>query len=565
MTDRQTNNKLSSDPPPRCSPLALEKAKIVAPLRGMHPIPLERMAEACRAAGKLLNKAEGEVSHQTIRNWIEILEIEGPEGLDRKIRKNLGKTTLSPELERLIKGILLNPKRFSIAETHRRVDRYARNFMHLPIDEVPTRKQIAYVWEHIPEEEKVLAFEGIQGYRRKFDQHVRFEAGASNAIWQADHHQLDIIAIDAVTGKERGRPWLTKIQDDRSRAIVGYHFSFDYPSSMSIAFAMYHAFLPKPQAWWIMYGVPQIIYVDNGKDWISHHIEAVCLNFGIQLLPHEAYHPQSKGKIERWFETFEEMCVHPLDGSVGSNIAKRPKRITPKLTLEQIRVKLERFIKEYHETKHGTTKQRPLDRWAEDRTVIREVKDLADIDHLLKSKTYKVQRDGIHFQGGRYRDSNQTLGGYIGRRVTAFFNPRDLSRIRVWTHDDTGKFRFLCTAYPQATIELPMDKDAIAEENKRRRNRVRERVRESQKEGNTALNQLEAEEAQHDAEAQETVPSSDADLGTTLSTPEPAAGLLSSNRPQPPASPSSDEHVSKDRPDMDALRRQLIRSRRQQQ
>lgn len=219
MTTGQQNNTSSSDVQPRCSKLALEKAKIVAPLRGLRPIPPEKMIEACQAAGKLLNKAEGEVSHQTIRNWLETLEIKGVAGLDRKSRKDRGETEVSPELERIIKGILLQPKRFSIAETFRRVERYAIHFMKLPHDQIPSRKQITFIWEHIPEEDKVLAFEGIQGYRRKFDQHVRFEARCGNAIWQTDHHQLDIIVIDSKTGEERGRPWITKIQDDYSRAM----------------------------------------------------------------------------------------------------------------------------------------------------------------------------------------------------------------------------------------------------------------------------------------------------------------------------------------------------------
>lgn len=313
-----------------------------------------------------------------------------------------------------------------------------------------------------------------------------------------------------------------------------------------------------------MHGIPEIIYVDNGKDWVSQHTEAVCLDFGIQLLSHEGYHPQSKGKIERWFKTLEEMCIHPLDGSVGSNLAKRPHKITPKLSLEQVRVKIDRFIKEYHERKHGTTKQPPLRRWLEDLTVVREVTNLENIDHLLKSKTYIVRRDGIHFQNGQYRDPDHILAGYTGRKVTVFFNPLDTSRIRVWANDEVGTFRFLCTAYPQCISDIPADRSAIAEDNKRRRDLIRNRVREAQKEGKAVMGYLEGEEAQRDVEAQQTsLPDKSAIIDGPQSS-EPAAGLLSSHRPkatpsQPAANPTHDNQ-----PDMDALRRQLIRTRRQQ-
>jgi putative transposase len=549
-----------STPNEQVSELALAKAKIVAPLQGLKPIPSAMMIEACRQAGELLGIEEGEVSHQTIRNWLETFETKGVAGLDRKRRKDRGQTEVPSHLERIIKGVLLSPKRFSIAETHRRIERYAIRFLKLSPDQIPSRKQVAFIWEHIPPEEKVLAFEGIQAYRRRFDQHVRFEAAHTNAIWQADHHQLDIIVIDPETGEELGRPWCTKIQDDKSRAVVGYHLTMHHPGSMEIALALYHAFLSKPQDWWIMHGIPSILYVDNGKDWVSKHIEVVCLDFGIQLLRHEPYHAQSKGKVERKFRTLEELCIHPLDGSVGSNLRTRPQKVTPKLTLEQVRVKIERHFKEYHERKHSTTRERPIDRWKNDLTVIRAVTDLTVIDKLLQSKPYVVQRDGIHFKYGRYRDPEHILAGYIGRTVTVFFNPRNTSCIRVWGNDETGTFHFLCTAYPQQTTELPADRDAIMEENKRRRELVRQRVRATQQEGKQVLKLLAVDEAERDAAAQVT----DARPSDNSTTPPPAGGLLETNRPSVPSELEPTAAAS-DPVDMDSLRRQLIRARRAQE
>lgn len=542
-----------------CSPLALAKAKIVAPLRGLRPIPPDLLYKACQEAGVLMGKGHGEVSHQTIRNWLETLETAGPAGLDRKMRRDRGKSTLSPEIERLIKGILLCRKRFSIEETRRRVERYARSFLKLPEDKIPTRKQIIYVWSRITEEEKILAYEGMHAYRRKFDQHVRFEALHANAVWQADHHQLDIIVVDPETREELGRPWITKIQDDYSRAVVGFFISMNHPGSIEIAFALYHAFLSKPQSWWIMHGYPQILYVDNGKDWISHHIEGVCLSFGIELRPHEPYHPQSKGKIERWFRTLEEMCLHPLDGSVGSNLQARPHKIAPRLTLEQVRIKIERFIKEYHERKHGTTKQRPIDRWLEDTTLIREVTDLSRIDQLLKNKTYKVQRDGIHFNYGRYLDRELQLSGYIGKKVTIFFNPDDYSKLRVWGNDESGNFCYICTAYPQIGTGVAFDQEAIDKKNKERRELVRQRVREANQDAKEALRLLDGEERERDIAAQEVDTQHSEQEGSAPSQTS-AEGLLKTSRPA--SQPARLTKVPEIDTNADALRRQLIRSRR---
>lgn len=570
-----TGSKLKEDDAPLgCSKLALEKAKIVAPLRGLRPIPGEKMIEACRAAGMLLGVPEGEVSYQTIRNWRQILEIKGPQGLDRKHHKNRGQTTMDPRLVRIAKGILLNPKHFSIAESHRRLGKYVRHFLNRPEDEIPTLKQVYYLWEHIPEEEKVLALEGMQAYRRKFDEAIRFEAPYSNAIWQADHHQLDIIVVDSDTGEELGRPWLTKIQDDRSRAVLGYYLSMDHPGSMAIASALYHAFLQKPQEWWVMYGLPEMIYIDNGKDWISRHIELVALSFGIKLERHEPYHPQSKGKIERLFRTLEEMCIHPLDGSVGSNIRTRPKTVTPKLTMEQVRAHIERFIRDYHERIHGSTKQKPRERWEKGLQNHQIVKDLTKIDHLLKSKPYKVQPSGIHFKNRYYRNPDGALGKYIGRYVTVFFDSRDISRIRVWgSVNPDEELQYICTAYPQSLAPTTAERAAVAEKNKGRRDATRREVRSVQAEGEVALkvlDKLNEEAAKADSTLAPTTPSPapDQPMPTAATVPptpaRPAPTPTTPPRVRPAVSHNAPQQAEEDdEPDYEKLRRQMQRRQRQ--
>ncbi len=57
-----------------------------------------------------------------------------------------------------------------------------------------------------------LAHDGPKTYRERFDLIYRREADGPNAIWQADHTQLDLWVRD-----ERDRavkPWLTVILDD---------------------------------------------------------------------------------------------------------------------------------------------------------------------------------------------------------------------------------------------------------------------------------------------------------------------------------------------------------------
>src|SRR5207248_10604192 len=58
----------------------------------------------------------------------------------------------------------------------------------------------------------------------------------ANAMWQADHTPLDVLLLDE-TGKP-AKPWLTAIEDDYSRAIVGYRLSFQEATTLTTALTL---------------------------------------------------------------------------------------------------------------------------------------------------------------------------------------------------------------------------------------------------------------------------------------------------------------------------------------
>ena len=62
---------------------------------------------------------------------------------------------------------------------------------------------------------------------------------------------------------------------------------------------------------------------------------------------------------------------------------------------------------------------------------------------LTEGLQMELRRDGIHFQGLCY--SHATLAAYVGDAVTIRYDPRDLSEIRVFHHE-----QFLCRAVSEA-------------------------------------------------------------------------------------------------------------------
>jgi putative transposase len=71
----------------------------------------------------------------------------------------------------------------------------------------------------------------------------RREAAKPNEIWQADHCLLPIWVKDG-QGKS-GRPWLTVIEDDKSRAIAGYRVTVEAPTALHTALTLRQAILRK--------------------------------------------------------------------------------------------------------------------------------------------------------------------------------------------------------------------------------------------------------------------------------------------------------------------------------
>jgi transposase InsO family protein len=176
-----------------------------------------------------------------------------------------------------------------------------------------------------------LALDGPAGYRDRFELVFRREARAANAIWQADHTQLDVMILDA---GQPARPWLTVILDDFSRAVAGYAVNLAAPSALQTALALRQAIWRKPDPAWTVCGLPEVLYSDHGSDFKSHHLEQVAADLRIQLINSTAGVPQGRGKIERLFGTITTELLPQLPGYLPPSGAGPPS--PPRLSLAEL-------------------------------------------------------------------------------------------------------------------------------------------------------------------------------------------------------------------------------------
>ncbi|WP_433206527.1 hypothetical protein ACQP1G_20205 [Nocardia sp. CA-107356] len=147
------------------------------------------------------------------------------------------------------------------------------------------------------------------------------------AMWQADHTQLDIVAVEAWQGQTLPA---TVVVDDCSRAVPATPSACARRRRTSLA--LRQAIWTKPDPAWLMCGIPEIRYGDRGSDFASEHLTQVAADlwFRIYALDHRA--ATGPYKVKRFFGSISTNC----SPSCPSHHLVRGKPVTaPMLSLRQ--------------------------------------------------------------------------------------------------------------------------------------------------------------------------------------------------------------------------------------
>jgi putative transposase len=362
---------------------------------------------------------------------------------------------------RFIEGLALTRPRPSIATLHRLTAAEAGRRGA----QTPSYSVVRKIVQTLDPALVTLALEGPASYRDRHELVLRRRADRPNQIWQADHTQLDIL-INGANGKP-DRPWLTTVMDDYSRALCGYTVFTGAPSALNTALALRQAIWRKSDPSWAMCGLPDILHVDHGSDFTSHHLEHTAIELHIRIIHSTIARPQGRGKIERFFGTINTEVLPTLPGHLGPG-NRKPQ---PALDLPGLDRAIGGFVATYNDRPHSEIGISPRDAWVADGWLPRMPESLEDLDGLLLTvpKNQTVQRDGIHFQGQRYL--SPTLAPFVGQTVTVRYDPRDISEIRVYDHDT-----FVCVAIDEDHPNLRLSLRDIEAARRARRKELRRTI-----------------------------------------------------------------------------------------
>lgn len=277
-----------------------------------------------------------------------------------------------------------------------------------------------------------------------------------NQIWFGDHHQFDVF-VRTEDGKVM-RPWATVWMDARSNCLVGTAISLN-PNTDTIVRALDSAIYYKTDS--PFYGLPEIIYIDNGKDYrskrmegaggVGHNEESIgklnlslteengmLKTLGIGVVHALPYRGWSK-TVERIFGTLERRYVQGvLPGWCGHNPTARPESLAEEikkgalLTYEEFVIYFyTKMLPEYHKLQNTEGKspleiyessERARDGMVPSRELMASFK--------LERASRKITPEGIRLKKEMYTAS--FLEPYIGETVLIAYNKEDDESISIY-------------------------------------------------------------------------------------------------------------------------------------
>jgi putative transposase len=149
---------------------------------------------------------------------------------------------------------------------------------------------------------------------------------------ECDHTTTDLFVIDPVNWLPIGRPFLTWMICVYTKMILGFYISFNPPSYLTVMECLKHAIRPKTYVKrkypnirndWNTYGIPEVLVVDNAREFHGRNLEDACHQLGTVLQFGQRGKPWFRASVERSYRTVATQLHHQLPGTTFSNIFEK--------------------------------------------------------------------------------------------------------------------------------------------------------------------------------------------------------------------------------------------------
>lgn len=331
------------------------------------------------------------VHERTLRRWLNLYKTQGFEGLMPQKSSLSGRSKLSDEV--IEAAIVLRrevPGR-SVAEIIRILEWEG---LAVPgfIKQSTLQDQLAA---------RGYSKRQMLTYAKEVTGAKRFQKPWRNYLWQSDIKYGIYI---------NGQPtYMVCFLDDCTRNIM--HSEFYTTLDQSIVQDCFRKALAK-------FGTPDCVYFDNGKQFRTHWMKRACGKLGIRLLYAKPYHPEGKGKQERYNQT--------VDAFLREATIEKPKSIEELNRLYNVWME-ECYLNIPHSALNGKS---PHESYQLDSHELRFLSADTIADAFLSCEQRKVDKSGcISFGGIKYEVA--TGLSMIHRTVDVVYDPADTSVLTV--------------------------------------------------------------------------------------------------------------------------------------
>jgi len=334
------------------------------------------------------------LSEKTIEAWYYAWRQGGIDALNPKQRSDAGLSKITSVLqEAILKAKLDKPKR-SIK----------RIIWLLESKGLAAKNELKKSSVH-----RLLQSHGLSNLRAVAEppeEKRRFVAEFANDLWQGDvMHGPKVL----LSGRWR-KTYLVSLMDDASRLLT--HSTFHLAEgALEIEGVLKQAIMRR--------GLPKKLIIDNGPAYRAHSLQSICARLQIRLVYCRPYHPEGKGKLEKWHRTVRDQFLSELDF----------KQI---LSLEDLNARLWAWLERlYHVTPHGGLDGlTPIARYQQD---LNRVRPLGPLAHKLDELFYhrhsrKVRKDGTISYAGQTFEVAYELSG---KTIVVVVDPHTVQPVNI--------------------------------------------------------------------------------------------------------------------------------------
>lgn len=374
---------------------------------------------------------------------------------------NKGENSIPQELSQVFNDLYLCDAELPIADCYRLTREWVLNNRPELAADMPVERTFRRAAERIPEAVvKYFRYSVKECIDECMPYIIRlYDDIEANDVWVADNHTFDFMTRTN-DGTKVHRLYITGILDAKTEVLVGWNIT-ENPSSQSTVLALRHAIM--------RCGVPKILYVDNGTEFLTHDIggkghrarksqqnvtnpPTILDHLGIKMVNALVCNGRAK-PIERMFLTLKNTISRLMKTYTGGTVVERPESLKWQLKHgyvpydREIREKLDILLDGYNGSEYGGCEPqfRGMSRaeaWCcsiKRRTL--RMCDEATLNLMLMrvSRYQKVRENGVFvtYSGEKlWYNCGEENWRYVGQEVYVRYDPAEIDTVRVYDKED---------------------------------------------------------------------------------------------------------------------------------